>query len=71
MTEVDTPRRRASDRAFLSVAEMAEELGVSAVTVYRWINDGRVEAIENPLSDRTVISRNEVERIRPFVKPRS
>lgn len=68
---MDDTKRRSSDSTFFTVSEAAASLGVSTVTVYRWINDERIETVDNPLSDRTVISFTEVERIRPFVRSRS
>jgi predicted site-specific integrase-resolvase len=53
--------------SLIPVAEVAEDLEVSLQTVYKWIRLERVASVRNPLSGRLALTREEVERIRPFV----
>ncbi len=46
----------------LTTGQVAVEVGVSAVTVWRWAKDGRIRAIRLP-SRRFLVPRSEVARI--------
>jgi excisionase family DNA binding protein len=49
------------DENFLTLKDVAERLGVSKVTLWRWIKDGKLSAIK--LSQRTVyVRKDELER---------
>lgn len=54
----------------LSVVQVAEELGVAFPTVYKWIREGSVAHVRNPLSGTLAITVSEMERVRPFVRRR-
>ncbi|MBA4417410.1 MAG: excisionase [Syntrophus sp. (in: bacteria)] len=45
------------DENFLKLKDVAEKLGVSKVTLWRWIRDGKLSAVK--LSQRTVYVRKE------------
>jgi excisionase family DNA binding protein len=61
----DASARGATDRAYFSISEVAARLGVSRVSVWRWISAGRLPVAR--LGHRTVrIARQDVEKlIRP------
>lgn len=46
---------------FLSVEQAAEIVNVSARTLYRWYNEGRVEFVK--LGSRTCVARGEINRL--------
>ena len=67
-TELGTLLARAKLRAFgpgelVTITEAARRLGVARPTVYRWLDEGRLDAVRDAAGGRTLVVRDDVERL--------
>jgi predicted site-specific integrase-resolvase len=50
--------------------EVADILGVTPVTVTRWVKDGKVNVVYLPMSSRPFVTQEELERIQTPINER-
>ena len=67
-TELGKLLARAKLRAFapaelVTIPEAARRLGVARPTVYRWMDEGKLDAVRDAAAGRTLVVREDVERL--------
>ena len=67
-TELGKLLARAKLRAFapaelVTIPEAARRLGVARPTVYRWMDEGKLDAVRDAAAGRTLVVRDDVERL--------
>ena len=54
---------------FLSLAQLTARWGVSRSTIYRWIDEGRLDSARDTLGGRTYVALADVEALRRAPPP--